>query len=444
MIFTNEFKIAKLTLQTDANWNARAHKERFLTNPSKPNSEVKLSRGSKMKKFTNLAIVVGGGSETGLGAIRSLGRAGIDVYYVDDCKNITPYSKYCKGYFISPEVSHDKEELKHILLKIRHHVKESPVVFPAADLYALCLSDLMDELRDFYIMAPGREIAEILINKRRFYQSLQKAEIPIPSTHFPEDLENVRRIGKEISYPTFIKPCFSHLFRQRFEGGKKGFLANSQMELVKYCGLLMKTGIEVMIQEVILGPPTNGVFLDGYLDAKSAPKILFARQRLRMWPLDFGNSTACKSIPISSVAALKEPLFKYLKSVNYRGIFSAEFKKDERDDVFKMVEINSRTSGWFNTLSARCGANIMLVAYLDATGKDLEYSEDYKAGIKLIFPMDDIRASVTMFMKGDLSISEWISSLSGEKEYLPYAQDDAMPFLKDISSTIKSITKRTH
>lgn len=394
-----------------------------------------------MEKFKNPAVVLGGGSTTGLGAVRSLGRAGIDVYYVDDAKSIAVYSKFCKNYLISSKIKRNSEELKGTLLKLHDKTGNAPVLFPASDEYALCLSELRDELTGFYIPAPKKEIIEILINKRKFYQSLWKEKVPIPGTHFPEDLEDAKKISEQVSYPVFLKPCLSHLFRQHFGGGKKGFLANSNRELVKYCELLMKTGIEAMIQEVILGPSTNGVFIDGYLDEDSTPKVLFARQRLRMWPLDFGNSTLCVSIPISSVEPLKEPLFRYLKSINYCGIFSAEFKKDARDNVFKLVEINSRTSGWFNTLSAKCGVNIMLVAYLDAIGRDLEYSEDYKTGVKLMFVTDDIRASLAMFMKGDMGIRRWISSLLGETDYTPYARDDALPFIKDLSRTIESIIK---
>lgn len=394
-----------------------------------------------MAKFENPAIVLGGGDTTGLGAVRSLGRAGVGVYYVDDEESIAVHSKFCRNYYISPKVGRSKEELRNILLRIQPKIGDTPVLFAASDLYALYISDLLDDLTGFHIPAPRRRIIEILINKKRFYQSLWKERIPTPVTYFPDDLENAMRIGKQVSYPVFLKPCFSHLFRRQFGGGRKGFLANSQAELVKYCELLIKTGIDVMIQEVILGPPTNGVFVDGYLDADSNPKVLFARRRLRMWPLDFGNSTLCVSIPISHVASLKEPLFRYLKSINYCGIFSAEFKKDERDGSLKLVEINTRTSAWFNTLSARCGANIMLVAYLDAIGRDLEYREDYKAGVRVMFTKDDVRASMAMFMNRDLSIGKWISSLVGDTEFTPFARDDALPAVKDLSKMVRSFAR---
>jgi D-aspartate ligase len=394
-----------------------------------------------MGKYSNASIVIGGGSTTGLGAIRSLGRAGVDVYYIDAEENISINSRYCRKYFLSPKIRHSKEELRRILSKIQQGLDSPSVIFPGSDLYILHLSDLIDELESSHVMVPRKEIVETLVNKRIFYQSLRKKEIPIPDTHFPEDLEDAKKIGKEISYPVFMKPCFSHLFAQQFTGGVKGFVAKSQQELTRYYEMSTKKGIDMMIQEIITGSRINHVFLDGYIDKNSVPKVLFARQRLRMWPLNFGNSSSCMSIPISKVASLKEPLFRYLNSINYHGIFSAEFKKGEKDNVFKLLEINSRTSGWFSTLSAKCGCSIMLTAYLDAIGNDTIYKEDYEAGIKLIFLNDDIRSSIKMFRNGDLSIREWISSLRGKKDYVPYASDDPMPFFMDLPNSIRDINK---
>jgi D-aspartate ligase len=386
-----------------------------------------------MKRFRNPAIVFGGGATTGLGAIRSLGRAGVDVYYIDEKKNEAIYSKYCRKYFILPKTSHNKDELRNVLLKLQDSINDA-VLFPASDSYALNLSDLMDDLSDYYLPAPKKEVIEILINKRRFYQSLMKEKIPHPTTHFPETLEDIKKIGEQMSYPIFIKPSISHLFAQRFR--KKGFVANSETELLRYWAFTKKLGVDVMIQEIIPGPQTSHVFLDGYIDRNSNPKVLFARRRLRMWPLSFGNSSICVSIPVSEIAPFKKRLLGYLKSINYQGIFSGEFKKDQRDGVFKLLEINSRTSAWFNTLSAKCGINIMLIAYLDAIGRDIKYSEDYEAGIKWVFLRDDLRSAIRMMLNGDLTLREWLSSLSGKKDYESYAKDDLRPFIMSLPHTI--------
>jgi D-aspartate ligase len=389
-----------------------------------------------MRKFRNPAIVLGGGAITGLGAIRSLGRAGVDVYYMDDQKNEAIYSKYCKKYFIFPKASHDRDELKKVLLKLQDSL-EKAVLFPASDSYALNLSHLRDDLDGYHLSSPKKEVIEILINKRRFYQSLIDKKIPHPITHFPETLEDTRKMGQEISYPIFVKPSISHLFSRRFH--RKGFVANSERELSRYRAFMKKLEVDVMIQEIVPGPPTNHVFLDGYIDRNLNSKVLFARRRLRMWPLSFGNSSLCVSIPVSEIASLTERLLGYLKSIKYQGIFSGEFKKDQRDGVFKLLEINSRTSAWFNTLSAKCGINIMLIAYLDAIGRDIKFSEDYEAGIKWVFLRDDFRSAIKMMLNGDLTLREWLSSLSGKKDYVSYARDDLRPFVMSLPQTILEI-----
>jgi D-aspartate ligase len=379
-----------------------------------------------MHEFSNPAVVLGGGATTGLGAVRSLGRAGVPVYCIEEEKTLVKYSKYCNKYFVFPRTGHDRNELKRVLLRLRPRMNDAAVVFPASDSYVLVLSDLVNELTRYYLPIVKKEVAEILVDKRRFYESLMKRNMAHPTTHFPENLEDVGKIAKEISYPTFIRPYFSESFG-RFH--KKGFVADSEAELLRYFVFLRRVGINAMIQEIVRGPATNHLFLDGYFDRDSNPKALFARRRLRMWPLAFGNSSLCISVPASNIPPLKETLFKYLRSISWQGIFSAEFKMDERNGIFKLLEINSRTSAWFNTLCTKCGMNIMLLAYLDAIGRDTQYSEDYAAGVKWVHLEDDLRSSILMFKNGDLTIREWISSLRGKKDHSLYAKDDPGPLV---------------
>jgi len=376
-----------------------------------------------MQKFSNPAVVLGGGDTTGLGAIRSLGRAGVTVYHIEEQQSLAKYSNYCKENFVIPRTAHDRNELKRTLLSLQQRMNDDAVVFPASDPYMNVLSDLVDELPAYHLPIVRKEVAEILINKRRFYASLVKNNVAHPTTAFPENLEDVRKISKQITYPTFIKPYFSESF-QRFH--KKGFIANSESELLGHFAALSRLNISCMIQEIIQGPHNDHLFMDGYLDRGSNPKAFFARRRVRMWPLDFGDSSLCVSVPPSELAPVKQTLFKYLKSIGWRGIFSAEFKVDQTG-VFRLLEINSRTSGWFNTLSARCGTNIMLVAYLDAIGEETRYSEDYEAGVKWVHLEDDVRSSIHMLMNGDLTAREWASSLQGKIDHSLCARDDLSP-----------------
>jgi len=76
---------------------------------------------------------------------------------------------------------------------------------------------LKEELGDsFHILAPRKEIAETLINKRKFYHSLEKQNIAHPTTYFPESLADAQKIGQEINYPVYLRPSISQIFGQTF------------------------------------------------------------------------------------------------------------------------------------------------------------------------------------------------------------------------------------
>jgi D-aspartate ligase len=396
-----------------------------------------------LDEFEVPAVVLGGGGVYSLGAIRSLGRAGVNVCYVDDNGSMAFYSKYCNGaiyskyckrYFIFPQIGNSRDELRKALFEIKK-VIGAAVLFPVSDKFATHLADLTGQLNSHFSTVPKREIIETVINKRKFYESLTWQDIPHPTTFFPENVEDAKKLGARLHYPVFLKPYLSQQFADRFHG-KKGYVADKEGELLRLFGSMKRMGVDVMVQEIVEGPPTHHIFLDGYIDGQLDPKVVFARQRLRMWPLDFGNSTLCVSIPVSKVSVLKETLFKYLRAIRYHGIFSAEFKKDSRDSVFKLLEINSRTSGWFNTFSARCGINIMVAAYLDAIGRHVEYSEDYETNIKWIMLMYDCISASRMLRNGDIGIRQWISSLSGKKEFMSYSNDDLKPYVMDLAISL--------
>lgn len=202
-----------------------------------------------------------------------------------------------------------------------------------------------------------------------------------------------------------------------------------------------KDKIDVTVQEIVAGPPTNHYFIDGYLDAKSRLLAIFARRRLRMWPLAFGNSTVCVSVPISEVADMKATIVNYLASIGFRGIFSAEFKRDSHDHIGKLLEVNAR-SWWYNTFPSACGVNIVLAAYLDAVGSEFNNSEGYETGKYMVYFTDDLKSSFAMFVQNQLSLREWASPLAAVRDWVIFAEDDPNPFVMNIPRNLKEVVKQ--
>jgi predicted ATP-grasp superfamily ATP-dependent carboligase len=395
-----------------------------------------------MRRFKTPVIVLGGGL-TGLGVARTLGRHGIDVYLVVDQKDPAVFSKYCKKSFTVYEFRRNQKVLKNFLVKIGRHLSRRAVVYPTSDLDALNLSKLKyDLLDDYHFVVGNEEPVRTLVDKCLFYKALDRSGISHPETRFPENLEDAKRIGTEISYPVFIKPSISQLFNQVFNAGK-GFVANSSKELTDYYRLVAKQGIKVMFQEIVLGSPTNSYQLEGYYNGDCRPTVLFARQRLRIWPPDFGNTTLCISIPLKTLTKEKNMVNKFIRTISYQGLASAEFKKDSRDGTMKFLEINAR-AWWHFWLSTECGADIIFSSYLDAIGEKTELIRNYETGVKSIYLLADLGTSAKMFLNGDLSFPDWLSSLLGKKVFAFLQKEDLSPFIMDFVIRTLPLLKQKH
>lgn len=388
-----------------------------------------------MEKCEIPAIVFGGGIN-GLGVVRSLGRHGVPVYCVVESKEYARYSRFCKKYFVVPDIQRGTSIMRRFLTDNKK--LEGSVLFPAGDLYVLRLSELKEELNNsYYIPVSSYEVVRTLADKKEFYHSLSKFNVPHPLTYFPESLQDVKRLSNKLKYPIFVKPRNSLEFWARFLS--KGFVANSANELMKYYLLTLKYGTDVIFQEVIPGLAAKNIYgIEGYFDKNSDPKAVFAHYRLKGWPLMFGNTCLRESIHIKDIIGPYEATMRYLKLLKYHGLMEAEWKRDPGDGVFKLLEINPRQS-MQNYLPARCGINLILIAYLDVIGKEIRNLDNYEIGVKWM----DFFNCLTFAMKTKEPLTEFISSIKNVREFSYFAVDDLLPWIMSSLETFKGMTFKT-
>jgi D-aspartate ligase len=122
--------------------------------------------------------------------------------------------------------------------------------------------------------------------------------------------------------------------------------------------------------------------------------------------------------------------------VQYRGIFSAEFKRDERDGLFRLLEVNARP-WWFVDFAVRCGVDVCRMAYDDALGREVPPVESYKVGASCIYPYYDFFAARPLVKAGQMNWGRWVS------EVIPALQpvgcwDDPLPGLVGLSKVVSA------
>jgi predicted ATP-grasp superfamily ATP-dependent carboligase len=266
------------------------------------------------------------------------------------------------------------------------------VLIPGADDAALWLADLpgSDLAARFRVSSSSRHTLEILQDKASFGAFLARIGIPHPRTFTIGSAADIATIPFDDLDRVFIKPADSQQFSRIT--GAKGVWASNRGEFEQVWRKLDDSGFKLIAQEYVPGSSADHYFIDGFRDRTGTLTGLFARRRIRIFPPDFGNSSYCESIPLSAVGNAVAHLTTLLAALDYRGIFSAEFKQDARDGVFRILEVNTR-AWWYVAFAARCGVNVCRMAYQDANGLPVEPAPPgYRVGAGCVNLAEDIRS----------------------------------------------------
>jgi D-aspartate ligase len=368
----------------------------------------------------------------GLGVVRSLGREGIQVVGVDFKRDAPGLkSRYCRP-LITPHPHEQPEHVLGILMDGGSKLSGKGILYPTSDAYILFVSRFRKELSQYFLFAiPPEDILECIINKRKQYELAERIGIPYPSTFYPESLAEVESIKQTISYPAFIKPYYSHVWQETFKN--KGFQVASPQELIERYKEIFSRKLQAMVQEVIKGPNTNHVKVCAYLSENHEPLAVFVTRKIRQYPTDFGVGTCMESLHDQPLA---DTALRFFRGTSYRGTGSIEFKKDERDGKFKMIELNARL--WQqNIQAAYAGVNFPLIQYLDLTGQLDHPVLDYRDGVRWLDAIQDFQAFWTYRKQRVLSMREWIRSWWGSDCYAYFARDDPKPAWKNSSYGLK-------
>jgi D-aspartate ligase len=378
-------------------------------------------------------------SVNGVGIARSLGRQGIAVIAADLNPNVAGRrSRYCKPLAAS-QSQKGPEEFLAILLKEGEKYSEKAVLFPGSDEDVLFMSHFRRELaKSFRFSLPSERLLESLINKRKQYQLAKKIGLPCPDTFYPESLDEVKQIKDVIKYPVFVKPYFSHVWRNKYGEESKGFKVDTSRELVYRFREIFEAKLQAMIQSIIIGPDSNIVEVYAYMSKEHQPLATFVAKKLRQHPNSFGVGTCL--ISIHDDAALGEGL-EFFRKIGYTGLGSIELKKDARDAEYKLLELNARLP--HHNMHATCaGVNFPLIQYLDLTNHSFKEANDYKDGVLWVDDFNDFFAFYELNKNGQLSLFNWLRSIWRADCHSYFAWDDLKPFIKDAVDELSLLPRR--
>lgn len=363
----------------------------------------------------------------GLGAVRSLGRAGIPVIGLDpDPNHIGFASRYCTSKQCPHPVT-APEELVEFLLEEARKLTEPGVLSPASDAFVLFLSRHRDQLQGhFRFNLPSADLIEASLDKRRLYDLADRAGMHHATTFYPETIDDIRHIKDGLDYPIYIKPYYSHLWRAAFPSAGKGAKVFTPEQLVSRFESIIPTGVQVMVQSIIVGPATNVQSVRVYISEAGETIATFTNRKIRQYPVEFGVASLAESIRDPDFQEMGEAFFR---DIGYRGFGLIEFKRDDRDGLLKLTDLNPR---WLKTgnLATDSGVDFPLIHYLDMIGETPLPQPTHREGVRWLDARDDFASAWSLFRLGELSFGAWMRSWLGARSFSTFAMDDWRPFFQ--------------
>ncbi len=378
------------------------------------------------------AIVMGRGP-TALGILRSLAQADIPAYVACPGDDLVTRSRW---YRPVPGLPWDGRPGDQAMQALRTMPIDRAVIVAGADDAAMWLADLpaTDVGQRFAVSTSSRATQELLQDKAAFARHVATAGIPHPRTFPLASLADVEAVPIGELDRVFVKPVNSQKFSDVV--GAKGVWIDSAAALADAWARFHAQGFAVMAQEYVPGGARDHFFVEGFRDARGGYPGLFARRRMRMSPPDFGNSSCSTSIPLADVAAAVGHVRRLLDGLHYRGIFSAEFKRDPRDGQFRILEVNTRA--WtYVEFAARQGINVCDMAWRDALGAYLpRATENYPTGRLCI----DLHHDVACVRRGRDDRSESMVSIVSQWMHADlhvFRADDPSPALHGLGGLLR-------
>ena len=390
---------------------------------------------------TNVPVLVLGEGITPLGVVRAFARQGIPVYGACGAHDLLRRSRFYRdlpGYEPAPRGL--RAEPTAIAQAVERSGLPRVVLCACSDQFSAAVATLPNAAQTQYLRSmPSGETLRLLNDKGELALLLQQLKIDHPFTRLVGRAEDLDELLQPHDEQLFLKPRDSQRFFDLYK--RKAFRVASLADARSRLDDIQRHGLEMVLQAYVPGPASNHYFVDGFRDRTGVVRVHFARRRLRIYPPDFGNSTAMVSVPETEMGGAIEALDKLLEAMEYRGIFSAEFKRDARDGRYRLLEVNTRP-WWFIDFAVRSGADVCSMMYHDAVGLPVASVSGYRIGARCVYPHYDGAAVAELRRRGEpYGWLRWGAELVGAMQPV-WVWDDPMPAIFEAASELRQRARR--
>jgi predicted ATP-grasp superfamily ATP-dependent carboligase len=384
-------------------------------------------------------LVTPGNLRSALAVTRSLGRRGIRVTIADDGGGgLAGASRYCQRTVRVPSPARSADAFVSAIRE-EASLGKHRVVIPVDDVTLSLVSQARSQFDGLAALPfPDFETVQIAHDKAALAALASEKGIPIPKTVVMRDPADLEGAIKHVGLPAVVKARMSRfpLGGQWRDGGAVRYVRTAS-ELAE---ALRAVGERVpcpLVQEHIPGDG-RGIFV---LMSRGRLRAAFAHRRIREKPPSGGVSVLSESVALDP--QLLDYAERLLEAMKWHGVAMLEFKRDARDGVTKLLEINGRFWGSLQ-LAVDSGVDFPYLLYRLAVDGDIDPVLTYRVGVRLRWWLGDLDwLLLRLREKGGLArrleaIPEFLRPTGRMAKLEVYRRDDPAPAIAEFSQYLSA------
>jgi predicted ATP-grasp superfamily ATP-dependent carboligase len=324
------------------------------------------------------AVLILGMSETGLSALRLLGRSGIRCYALDALEP-TPalWSRYCRGRVVRLAPDTPEEQVLDAIIAMAARMPPRPVLIATSDRMVQLISRARHRLERFYrLLLPDRHLVEDLLDKSRFARKAPACGAIVPRSTTITGIHRLPDAIASLGVPLILKT-----FRQGDIAGTtfpKALVIRSEEDAraaqAKHgdsCGSL-----RLIAQEFIPGDDLQQLSIGACLDRNGEVVASFTARKRRQGTKGTGVGLYVETVEDAEAQTTALNLLRALKCV---GLAEVELKRHAQTGQLYVIEINARVWLQVSLAAAACGINFPALYYTLAADQPLPAIDAHKS-----------------------------------------------------------------
>jgi D-aspartate ligase len=319
----------------------------------------------------------------GVGAIRSLGRAGVPVYAITEDR-FTPaaLSRFLRGRVVWPTTAAEPtaelvERLAVIGRRILAREGRPCLALPTDDEAAVLLAEHAEELAP-YLLQPRVDagLPRALAGKQSLHRLCLEHGVATPRSAQPRSYDELESAAAELDFPIVAKNADPYARLSDPAVGSTTLLADRAALDRLAAGWRGPAVPRVLLQEYLPEEHSEDWIAHLYCSDRAADRppaagpggqdVVFTGVKVRAWPPRGGVTAHAYT---SANPELAEESARFCRAVGFHGICDLDWRFDRRDGRYKLLDFNPRLGAQFRLFETGPGIDLVRAMHLDLTGR---------------------------------------------------------------------------